>query len=110
MAEQKPQPKRAPRKAAEDHAPWLPAKWEPADATAIQALYRGDADSEQQRRALRWITEAACGLYEFAYHPGSEDGRRETDFALGRQYVGHQIRKLNGLAVSALLRRVSENG
>ena len=63
------------------------AHYEKADAAALQALYNGEAEPEQQKRALSWIVHQASGMYEFNYF-GSE---RDTSFALGRSFVGQQI-------------------
>ena len=90
-------PKRTPRAAAQDHAPWLPVPYEPADVVAIQAVFAGRADEIQQKRAMKWITETAAGVYDLPFRPGGEDGRRDTDFACGRAFVGSQILKLNKL-------------
>ena len=66
--------------------------WDLADASAIQALTTGTASADQQKRALNWILRQACMLPEWAYQPGAND--RDTNIALGRQFVGHQIVKL----------------
>lgn len=81
-------------KKAPASAPYGPPRWTKADAGALQALQRGDADPHQQQRAIRWIVEAAAATYDLAYRPGGEEGRRDTDFALGRAFVGQQIVKL----------------
>ena len=83
-------------------APWLPVPYELADATALQALQEGRADPVQQRRALEWIIRQCAGTYDLAFRPGGMEGSRDTDFALGRQFVGQQIVKLLHLAVGAL--------
>jgi hypothetical protein len=83
--------------------PWMPSVYELADASAIQALQRGDATQGQQQRALRWIIENACGTYDMSYRPG-EEGKRDTDFAEGKRFVGSQIVKMLKLNLS-LLRR-----
>lgn len=88
--------------------PWFPVEYEVADAGAIQALMRGEAGPDQQRRALAWIIEKACGTYEAQYYPG-EDGRRDTDFALGSRFVGQQIVKLSKLNLSKLTRVENES-
>lgn len=72
-------------------APWLPAPWEDADAGAIQALARGDASEDQQRRALEWIINRACATYDMSFHP---EGDRATCFAEGKRFVGNQIIKM----------------
>lgn len=81
------------------NAAWMPPAWEPSDAAAIQALCRGDADAGQQQRALKWIIESACATYDLAYRPESA---RDTDFSLGRQFVGQQIVKLTKLNLGKL--------
>ena len=91
------QPRRAAkpaREAAEEHAPWKPTPWEPADASAIQALARGDCPPHLQQRALNFIIYKLCGTYDLAYRPGGTDAERDTSFALGKQNVGQQIVKL----------------
>ena len=68
--------------------PWLPSNWELADATAIQALASGEAEPEQQIRALRFIVEGLCRTYDLSYRPDSE---RNTVFAEGKRFIGLQI-------------------
>lgn len=70
--------------------PYMPVEYELADVSAFQALERGDADTHQQRRALKWLIERAAGTYEFNYYPSE----RDTAFALGRTFVGQQVVKL----------------
>lgn len=70
--------------------PYMPVDYELADVSAFQALERGEADSQQQRRALKWLIEQAAGTYEFNYYPSE----RDTSFALGRTFVGQQVVKL----------------
>lgn len=80
--------------------PWHPADWEPADATALQALARGEADSGQQRRALKWLIEKAAMTYDETFVPGSPD---VSDFLAGRRSVGTQIVKLLHVNVTAIV-------
>lgn len=87
----------APRK--RPPAAWQPPPWEPSDAAAIQALARGEADADQQRRAIRWIVETAASAYDMHYRPESP---RDTDFALGRAFVGQQVVKLSKINLSKL--------
>lgn len=75
-----------------------PAPFMPADATALQAIAAGTANDSQQKRALKWILEGACGLPVWAYR----DSSRETDIALGRQFVGQQIMGLLKVQVSKM--------
>ena len=81
-------------------SPAVPADWELADAGAIQALLRGDADEQQQKRALTWVVEQAAGAYQFHYYASE----RDTAFALGRAFVGQQIVKMTKMNLSALRR------
>lgn len=89
------------KQSLEEHAPWLPAQYDLADAGAIQALARGDAPPDAQKRALRWIIENAAGTYEQSYRPGQE-GERDTAFAEGRRHVGLNIVKLLKLNLQAM--------
>jgi len=88
----------------EEHAPWRPPAYEDADAIAIQALERGNANMDQQKRALAWIIEKAAGTYEMSYRPGAGEGDRDTVFAEGRRFVGNQIVKMTKLKVGQLRR------
>jgi hypothetical protein len=89
------------KQSLEEHSPWLPPKYELADIGAIQALARGDAPPDAQKRALRWIIESASGTYEPSYRPGPE-GERDTAFAEGRRHVGLNIVKLLKLNLQAM--------
>lgn len=75
-----------------------PAPFAVSDAEAIQSLSRGEADAEQQKRALKWILESACGLPIWGYR----ETQRETDIALGRQFVGQQIVGLQKINLAKL--------
>lgn len=78
----------------EDHAPWKPTPWEPADASALQALMRGDCPPNLQQRAMRFIMWELCGLRDLTYRAGGPEGDRDTSFAEGKRFVGLQIAKL----------------
>ena len=84
--------------------PAVPAEYEVADVAAIQALIRGEADPEQQKRALKWIIERGACTYDFHYY----ENERHTAFALGRAFVGQQVVKLTRLNLHSLRR--NENG
>jgi hypothetical protein len=94
--------RKADRQVLADHAPWKPPPYEDADAGALQALARGTATAEQQKRALDWIVTKAAGSYDWPYRPGLDD--RDTNVALGRMFVGQQIVKLLKIKIG-LLRR-----
>jgi hypothetical protein len=78
--------------------PWLPVDYDVADVVAVQALAQGTADEHQQKRALRWIVEQACGTYDVGWHP------EFPDFAAGKRSVGLQIVKLCRINPKALLK------
>ena len=90
MSEQKRvRPTKSVSEALQEHAPWKPIVADPFDVAAIKALSRGEADPAAQRRALDFVIRLSRndGAH---YFPG-EGGRRDTDFALGRAFVGAQI-------------------
>lgn len=70
--------------------PYAPAQYTPADIAAVQALERGEANAEQQMRALRWILLDACQVNEVDYRTES----RDHAYASGRRFPGQQIQKL----------------
>lgn len=72
--------------------------WEPADASALQALQRGEASPEQQKRALDWFITHAAGAYNVSFVPGSQDA---SAFMEGRRYAGLQAVKLLKILPSA---------
>lgn len=79
-------------------APWFPAHWEPADVSALQALQRGEATPEQQKRALDYMIQIA-GTYDLSYRP---DSARDSDFAEGKRWVGLQLVKLLKINLAAI--------
>ena len=78
-----------------------PAPFTSGDAAALQALAAGTANDGQQKQALKWILEGACQLPVWTY--GKDE--RETNVALGRQYVGQQIMGVLKVNLSALRKR-----
>jgi len=96
---------KSPKQALEEHAPWLPPAYENADVAAIQALARGAATADQQKRALAWVIEQAADTYGMSYRPGGVEGDRDTVFAEGRRFVGNQVVKLTKLKMGQLERR-----
>lgn len=75
----------------EAHAP---AAYDKAVLMAIRACLAGKANDGQQKLAMDWIITKAANYYDLSYRPGSEDGRRGTDFHEGRRFVGAQIVKM----------------
>lgn len=58
---------------------------------ALQALAAGEASPEQQKAALDYIIYDLCGTYDMEVRLGGEDGRRASDIAGGRRFVGLQL-------------------
>ena len=58
-----------------------------ADVIALQALASGVADSEAQKRALKWIIYQACDFNGITYR----ESDRDTAFGEGKKFVAHQI-------------------
>ena len=82
--------KRTIKGTAELPPPWDTAEFEPADIGAIKALIDGRAEPHQQQRVVVWLRKAT-GMDSLAFRPGGEDGRRSTDFAEGKRFVGLQF-------------------
>lgn len=71
--------------------PWHPAEYDLFDITALQALARGEANEQQQRRALDWIITKAAMTYDEPFVEGKPDA---SAYLAGRMSVGRQIVKL----------------
>ncbi len=68
-------------------APFLPPDYQVADACALQALVKGEATPDQQKRAINWIVNEACDTYGFQYRTDPCDHA----FGSGRRFSGQQI-------------------
>lgn len=79
--------------------PWHPAPWDKPDAYALQALSRGEATPDQQKRALKWIIYNACMTYERTFIAGNPDA---SQVIAGRREAGLDIVKLLNLNLGAL--------
>ena len=72
--------------------PWLPPDHDESVIYAFRSLVAGVANEGQQKLLvdyLKYITD----LDAMSYRPG-EDGRRDTDFAEGKRFVGRELFKL----------------
>lgn len=67
----------------------------------MQRLAGGTASGDEQKTALRWILRCS-GVMDEPYRPGGEEGRRDTEYALGKATVGRQIAKLARINLSLL--------
>ena len=82
-----------PRNPIADNAPWKPTPYGEEEAGAAKALFRGEAKPHQQQLFLDWLINIASGTYDESYRPG-EEGRRDTDYALGKANVGRTVVKM----------------
>ena len=77
--------------------PWLPPDHDEASIYAVRALANGTANDGQQKTAwayIMYLTGAGGGYLDMPYRPGGQDAERDTSFALGKFFVGHQLQKL----------------
>lgn len=94
-----------------DKSPWKPAVYDEEIIYAIRALAEGSATQLQQITAWQYIQFlAGSGDFEdLSFRPGGEDGRRETDFAEGKRFVGLQLRKMLSSAVTPKAKQQKDN-
>lgn len=81
------------------NAAFMPAPYTRADINAVKGCIAGTADSDQQKRAMKWIIETVCATYDLSYRPESD---RDTAFAEGRRFVGLQLVKALKLDLSKI--------
>jgi len=74
------------------------------DCKALQLLAAGECPPHLQKRALEMIIYKLCGTYDMEFRPGGEDGRRASDFAGGKRWVGTQIVTMLRVNTAALVR------
>jgi hypothetical protein len=74
--------------------PWQMPRIEDADIFALQAVATGTANDAQQQRAFEYVVCALCDTDRMTFWPGGEDGKRATDFAEGKRWVGLQLRRI----------------
>jgi hypothetical protein len=99
---------------ASHYRPWLPVKVRPdndvpinnleirkCDAVAIHAVANGTANEGQQKMAMAAILHI-CGINDLAWMPEEHGGERDSAFAAGKQFVGHQLRKITTISLSVL--------
>jgi len=74
--------------------PWQMPQIEDADIFALQAVANGIANNAQQLRAYEYVVRTLCETDRMTFWPGGEDGKRATDFAEGKRWVGVQLRRI----------------
>jgi hypothetical protein len=86
-----------PRAKTQADRPWQMPRLEDADIFAVQAVAQGIANDAQQKRAYDYVVRALCETDRMTFWPGAEDGRRATDFAEGKRWIGLQLRRIEKL-------------
>ena len=74
--------------------PWQMPQIEDADIFALQAVAKGIANNAQQQRVYEYVVRTLCETDRMTFWPGGEDGKRATDFAEGKRWVGVQLRRI----------------
>jgi hypothetical protein len=64
--------------------PWSAVDLAPHEVSAIKAISPGAFEA----------LEKICGTDRMSFTAGGEDGRRATDFAEGRRWVGNTLRQI----------------
>lgn len=86
-------------------APYSPIVFVKADASALQAMKRGEATADQQIRAMEFILGPICERNGMSFRPGGLEGDRDTAFAEGKRFVANQIVKM----VNTPLSKIKDN-
>src|SRR5258707_10189522 len=85
---------KARRSKPQPDGPWKIRGSEDAAIFAIQAVANGTASDAQQRRVYEYVVRILCETDRMTFWPGGEDGKRATDFAEGKRWVGVQLRRI----------------
>lgn len=70
----------------------IPAVITSIEIAALLAIRDEKATPSQAKIGLDWVMREAARMNDMAFQLGGEDGRRASDFADGRHWVGHLIR------------------
>jgi hypothetical protein len=85
---------KSPRPKSQPDRPWQMPHIEDADIFALLAVANGIANNAQQARAYDYVVRVLCETDRMTFWPGGEDGKRATDFAEGKRWVGVQLRRI----------------
>lgn len=85
--------------------PRIPNKTDVSIAYAMQALYRGEATAEQQKKAIDWIVGVASDAYGYGY---ISEKPYDTAFLNGRQAVGKNVIELANADITTVLEIISK--
>ena len=92
------------------HAPYRPAKLSSELVYAVKAVQCGKADARQQALFFEWLLLEASKYHDMEYRPGGTDGDRDTAFAGGRRFVGHQILRAFNMSEQGIVELKLEEG
>jgi hypothetical protein len=73
--------------------PFEPTPYDNSIIAATRAVAGGTANEGQQKLFWKWLIEVS-GYYDLSFRPGGDDGRRLSDFAEGKRFVGSQCLKM----------------
>lgn len=80
-------------RATKPKLPWDAVELSQSELSAIKAVSEGVAEPEQQRIAYRAIVFKLCAVERASFTIlGPDEGRRASDFAEGKRWVGNTIR------------------
>ena len=72
---------------------------------AVKHLAAGEANADQQKKALHWILHGAGRLNRLSFHPVSE---RATAFAEGRRFVALGLSRIIRASIDELERELNQ--
>jgi hypothetical protein len=75
------------RPAATVRMPWDEVLLEPADVSALKAM------AAQHPKGLGVLLDKIIGVDRLSFTAGGEEGRRATDFAEGKRWVGRTLQR-----------------
>lgn len=61
---------------------------------AIRATARGEANPDQQKAAMRAVTEHVCGFHDLSFVTDDLGGERVTAFREGRRAAGATLQRI----------------
>jgi hypothetical protein len=77
--------------------PYFRVDHDAPDLSALQAMSRGEATADQQKRALAWIINEGAATYQQSFVPGDTHA---TAFIEGRRFVGTKIVELLKISIA----------
>jgi hypothetical protein len=79
--------------------PYIPIIPDKKTILAVKSVFSGTANEGQQKLFLEFLMHDVCKVYDNNYHSGKPD---DTAFALGKKFVGLQIRDIINFDVASL--------